>query len=139
MAKNNQEITHAGIVQQIEGNKIHVRIVVQSACATCHAKGSCTVADMSDKLIEVFDAKPGRYTIGEEVTVAMKQSLGNMAVFFAYFLPFILVLATLIAVLAFSGNELMAGLISLTVLVPYYIVLYLLKDKMGKVFRFEII
>ena len=138
MAKKSPEITHPGTIQHIKGNMIHVRIMAQSACASCHVKGSCTVADMSDKIIEVFEPKPGKYTVGEEVTVAMKQSLGNMAVFFAYFLPFILVLTTLIAVLSYSGNELLAGLISIAILVPYYTGLYLLKDKMGKVFRFEL-
>jgi len=138
MAKKTPDITHPGTIHKIDGSNIYVKIQAQSACATCHAKGSCTVADMSDKLIEVFNIAPDKYNVGDSVTVSMKQSLGNRAVFLAYFLPFLLVLATLITVLSLSDNELFAGLISLAILVPYYIGLYYLKDSMGKVFRFEI-
>lgn len=138
MARKAPNITHPGTIQKIDGRNLYVKIQAQSACATCHAKGSCTVADMSDKMIEVFNIAPGEYNVGDSVTVSMKQSLGNRAVFLAYFLPFLLVLTTLIAVLSISDNELLAGLISLAILLPYYIGLYFLKDSMGKVFRFEI-
>jgi len=138
MSKKDSEIQHSGTIQKIDGNSIYVRILVQSACASCHAKGACTVADMSDKIIEVFHRSPDQYKVGESVTVSMKQSLGNQAVMYAYFLPFLLVLATLIAILSLSDNELLAGLVSLSILVPYYTGLYFLKDKMGKVFRFEL-
>lgn len=138
MAPKAPDITHPGTIHKIDGSNIYVKIQAQSACATCHAKGSCTVADMSDKMIEVFNIAPDKYKVGDPVTVSMKQSLGNRAVFLAYFLPFLLVLATLIAVLSFSGNELLAGLVSLAILAPYYIGLYFLRDSMGKVFRFEL-
>ncbi len=63
MAGKTPDITHSGTIQQIDGNKVYVKIQAQSACATCHAKGSCTVADMSDKMIEVFNIAPDKYNL----------------------------------------------------------------------------
>ncbi len=62
------------------------------------------------KIRRKFKGRPDKYNVGDSVTVSMKQSLGNRAVFLAYFLPFLLVLATLIAVLSLSDNELFAGI-----------------------------
>ena len=42
-------IEHEGIIEHIDGNHIKVRILQQSACSACHAKGYCTAADSSEK------------------------------------------------------------------------------------------
>ncbi len=52
------EIEHKGIVQKVSERKITVGIINESACASCHAKGACTVADMKDKEI-YFDILVG--------------------------------------------------------------------------------
>ena len=138
MSEKSPNITHPGTIQNIEGNKIYVKILAQSACSTCHAKGSCSVSDMTDKIIEIISFSSDQYKTGDKVTVSMKQSLGNRAIFFAYFLPFLCLFACLIILLAITNNELLAGLVSVGILVPYYAGLYLLRDRMGKVFQFEL-
>lgn len=138
MSEKSPNITHPGTIQNIEGNKIYVKILAQSACSTCHAKGSCSVSDMTDKTIEIISFSSDQYKTGDEVIVSMKQSLGNRAVFLAYFLPFLCLFACLIILLAITNNELLAGLVSVGILVPYYAGLYLLRDRMGRVFQFEL-
>lgn len=76
--------------------------------------------------------------MGQEVTVNFKESSGFTALFWGYILPFILVLFTLIITLEITNNELTAGMLSLIVLVPYYILLYLFRHRLKKVFKFEI-
>jgi len=48
-------IEHEGIIEKIRGNHITVRILQQSACGACHAKGMCTAADTKEKLVDVSD------------------------------------------------------------------------------------
>lgn len=131
------DIRHKGFITEVMDTSVMVNIVSQSACAGCHAKGACTVADYEDKKIEVSDVK-GQYKIGQEITVVFKQSKGFTAVLWGYIVPSFLVLATLILTLEINGNELHAGLLSLFVLIPYYITLYFFRHLLKKVFKFEL-
>ena len=114
-----------------------VTIINQSACSTCHASGACTVSDFQDKEIEIADYK-GTYFIGQEVNVLFKESKGFTALLYGYVLPFFLVLLSLIISLEVTRDELVSGLISLGVLVPYYFILYVLRDRIKTVFKFQI-
>ena len=130
-------IAKSGIVHQVEGQKVIVKINSVSACAACHAKGMCTSSDTSEKFIEVALADAGNVKPGEMVNVNVAYSAGNVALFYGYVLPFLLVFVSLIVTINFV-SEVYAGLISLGILVPYYAVLYVLRNKMGKRFRFTI-
>ncbi len=131
-------ITHPGIIEKVEQKKILVKIYAQSACAACHAKGMCSVADMEEKTVEIANYHGHAHKKGDMVTVRMEKSLGSKAVFLGYFLPFLLVMATLILVVSITSMEGLAGLLSLLILAPYYLALYLLKDKLSKQFTFRI-
>ncbi len=131
------EIRHKGFVKTVNSDKMIVTIVNQSACSTCHAKGACTVSDYQDKEIEINEFS-GNYQPGQEVTVVFKESKGFGALLWGYVLPFIVVLITLIVVLEITDDELKAGLISLTMLIPYYTTLYFLRHHLKKIFKFEV-
>nr|WP_321358833.1 SoxR reducing system RseC family protein [uncultured Draconibacterium sp.] len=114
-----------------------VNIVSQSACSTCHAQGACSVSDFQDKEIEVTEYK-GNYKVGDEVTILFKQSKGFTALIWGYVIPFFVVLGTLIIALEVTGDELKSGLLSLIILVPYYITLYFFRHLLKKVLKFEL-
>lgn len=135
MAKN--LIEHKGRIEKIEGNKIKVRFTAISACASCHAKGVCTASDMENKEVEVI-AEPTNYNIGEQVNIVLQQSLGFKALLYGYVYPFFLLLITLIILSFIFKNELIVGIGALSVLIPYYILLYFYKDRLQKVFSFKI-
>jgi sigma-E factor negative regulatory protein RseC len=130
-------VAKTGVVQSIENHKVIVKVMSVSACASCHAKGACTASDTSEKLIEVALADAGDFKPGQLVTVKVESSAGNVALFYGYILPFLLVFVALIVSVNFV-SEVVAGLISLGILLPYYAVLYILRNKMGKRFRFTI-
>ncbi|MCG8412309.1 MAG: SoxR reducing system RseC family protein [Bacteroidales bacterium] len=134
---NNKSIEHKGRVDSINGNKIRVSFIAMSSCASCHAKGVCTVADMQEKSIDLYDYT-NQYQVGEEVNIVLKQSLGFRALFLGYVLPFILVLLFLIVLTIITNSEVISGLGALSSLVPYYLILYLLRDKIRKKFTFTI-
>ncbi len=48
-------IKHQGIVENIHGSHLSVRIVQTSACAACSVKGHCSSADSKDKIIDIID------------------------------------------------------------------------------------
>lgn len=131
------EIIHTGIVKKLSGKGLVVSIINESACASCHAKGACTAADMKDKEVEIhhFD---GEYSVGQHVTIIGKTEQGFKALFWGYILPFLLLLTILIISTSIGLSEAISGLSAIAVLVPYYLLLYLFRNKMKKSFEFEI-
>lgn len=124
-------------MKEVTKTSLIVNIVNQSACSSCHANGACSVSDLQDKEIEITQFS-NKYKLGQQVTVVLKESKGFTALFYGYVLPFILVLATLIISASFTNNELFSGLLSLAILIPYYIMLYLFRHRFTKVFNFEV-
>ncbi len=134
---NTKSIEHKGRIDSIDGNKINVNFVALSACASCHAKGFCSAADMQEKSVEVYDTT-NQYEVGEEVKITLKQTLGFRALFLGYVLPFILVMLILIVLTSITNNEAISGIGALLVLFPYYITLFVLRNKIRKKFTFTI-
>ena len=133
-----ENITHPGIIDKVSEDKVFVKILAMSACSTCHAKSMCSVAEIEEKIVEVKKEAGREYREGQEVLVSMQKSLGGKAVFLGYLLPFLLLIGVLIAVLSLSGDEGIAGLSAIGILIPYYLVLYLLRDRLKKTFSFSI-
>lgn len=134
---NENKIAHQGIIESINTDCVKVKIVSMSACSSCHAKGACNASDMEEKIIEALpNGKPLKP--GDWVTILAKESMGFKALFLGYLLPFLLVLGVLIVATSAAINETKAGILSLAVLIPYYLVLYLTREKIKKSFIFEI-
>lgn len=131
-----KEIEHPGVITSIDSSKIKVNITTYSSCLSCSAKGICSISDVKDKMVEVPNT--GAFTVGQEVQVILHQTLGFKALYLGYVQPFIVVLITLIITSFLTRNEVLAGLISLGALAPYYLVLYFYKEKIRNKFTFAI-
>ncbi|HDP74559.1 MAG TPA: hypothetical protein ENN49_01565 [Bacteroidales bacterium] len=137
MSSKPNVIEHLGRVEAVTATDIRVTIISQSACASCHAKGACTAADVAEKQVVV--SKPYHsYTVGETVKVTLQQSLGFKALFLGYILPLIVLVVSLFVFNAMGLSEPVSGLIALAVLVPYYLLLYLFRKRIEKQFHFDI-
>jgi sigma-E factor negative regulatory protein RseC len=130
-------IEHRGIVERITAHSVIIKIISESACSACHAKGSCIITDMQDKEIEVQQTD-GNFIPGEQVNLVMSQSQGTEAVIIAYFLPFIVIFSGLILFISLGISELYSGLLALSLLFPYYLAVYLFRQRIRRHFRFYI-
>lgn len=135
MSKNST-VEHNGVVSEISDNSIFVDLSVKSACAACHAKSVCG-ADTDQKTIEVKTDKR-LFSIGDKVKVIMRESLGMKALFLGYILPFLVVVTTLLILIELGFSEGFSGLISVLVLIPYYIGLYFFRNRIKREFNFDI-
>lgn len=127
---------HKGIVQKTENKSVLVVITAQSACSGCHAEEACTFTGKVEKVIEVtgsYNVKPG-----DEVTIFMKQTTGYTALVLAYLIPLATILFTLIILLMLKMSELTAGLLSITMLIPYFSILYLIRNRINERFIFSL-
>ncbi|MDD4646149.1 MAG: SoxR reducing system RseC family protein [Bacteroidales bacterium] len=130
-------VTHDGIVEMIEGSHVRIRFVAQSACAACHARGVCSISNTEEKFVDIEDSRID-LSVGEHVEVVLEQRHGYKAVLFGYGLPLIVLLAVLISVLAVTQREGLSALIGIGSLVPYYLIIYLFRKKIGKSIEFRI-
>ena len=134
---NRSLIDHEGIIEQIEGDTAHVKILSESACAACHAKGVCSAADQEVKYLDVRFTGT-RYQSGDSVKVLVATNLGFRAVALGYVYPFLLVMAVLIGCTLVGMPELRAGLFALCSLGPYYLLLFLIRKHISSTFTFSI-
>ena len=121
----------------MDGNKIRIHIEQQSACSTCHSRSVCMASDMKGK--EVFvENDGGNYQIGETVELLGRTSTGLLAVLLAFVIPFLLILLSLIVLQRVVTSEAVSALISLSLLMPYYLILSLFNKKLEKKLQFYI-
>jgi sigma-E factor negative regulatory protein RseC len=130
-------IEHTGIVKRIDDDSIIVSIVKNSGCASCEAKGSCNISEVEEKEIEVRKFHE-EYAVGEHVEVFFSESLGFRALFLGYVLPFLIVLTILITLTVADVGEGKAGLFALGSLIPYYLALFLTRNRQRNKFSFSI-
>ncbi len=132
-------VTHSGMVQNISDGRALVSIIAKSACISCQIKGSCSLSDVEEKIIEVDLYEDDKdIKVGAQVTVEMKESLGTWAVLLGYVFPFLLVFISLVIFTFIGLDEGLAGLFSVLVLAPYYIIMYLSSRFLRKRFTYRI-
>ena len=134
----NETISHEGIVTKITDDELEIKILAQSACAACHAKSACGMGEQAEKILTVPRPKDKEFSINQKVNVKMAIGQGNKAAILAYLIPIILLLAVLFACLGLGLNESLAALLGIVALVPYYIVLYLKRDKLKQKFEYNV-
>ena len=132
-------IRHDGIVDSIEGDCIHVRIVQASACAACGAKSLCSAAESKEKIIDVYDANASAYQVGQRVMVQGASSMGMKAVRLAFLFPLLLLLAAVaVAMWLTDSNEVAGAVAALVSLAVYFLVLFACKKRLMTEFTFTI-
>lgn len=133
------KISHKGVVEAVDGASVKVRITQSSACGTCKAASHCSVSESKEKMVEVVNLDEGKtYAAGDEVMVSMPVNNGSKAVFLAFILPFLVMMAVLLVALWTTGNEALSALLAVASLLPYYVIIHLLEKKLSKVFSFVI-
>ncbi|MDR1103460.1 MAG: SoxR reducing system RseC family protein [Tannerella sp.] len=130
-------IQHTGTVERIEPAVVYVRIVQPPACSGCHAGLSCPVSEGNGKTVAVEDTT-GRFAVNEEVLLHGRQGMGMQAILFTCVFPMILVVVALAVAFGLTGNELTGGSIGLSVLLPYYGLMYILRNKLNRKFVFTV-
>ena len=135
-AKN--EIFHTGMIVGITPEYTTVEIIAQSACAACHARGMCGVADESQKIIMVPTDPYAGYKVGDEVFVMLKRSMGMKAVWISYVIPLLILMILILSLSSVTVHEVYAGLAAIGGVALYYLVIYLFRDKLAKDFVFYI-
>ena len=138
MDSNQRIASHDGIVTAVNKGVVTVRIEAVSACAACAAHGRCGFAESKEKSIEVPTSDWSRYSLGDAVTVHVDESRGMLAVWLAYVLPAILMIAVIVGLSLVGLPEWLVVLGSFTILGIYIFILYLRRRHVERHFTLTI-
>jgi len=138
MTNESNIISHEGVVTKITDDDLEIKILSQSACAACHAKNACGMGEQAEKILTVPRPKDKDFALMQRVNVRMAIGQGNKAAVLAYLIPIILLLAVLFFCLGLGLSEGISALLSVVALIPYYIILYLRRDKLKQKFEYLI-
>ena len=136
-----ERIEHAGRVVAVDKDYISVEILNKSACAACHAKAVCGASDEAVKVIEVaqdITTLTEDYQPGERVNVVMSAAMGTQAIWLSYVVPLIVLMASIGIFSLCGAGELAMGLGSLGIVALYYLGVFLMRNKISKIFIFSI-
>ena len=135
---SSSEISHRGRIVSITPELTTVQIVSESACAACHARGLCSLGDSKVKEVELPTRGWDNYRVGDEVSVVLRASMGHKAVWLAYVLPLVVMVAALLGTHAAGGSELLAGGVAIGAVALWYLVLWLLRGRLRNEYIFNI-
>lgn len=130
--------SHDGIVKSVKHGAVDVTIESTSACATCQAHSRCGFAESKNKTVTIPTENWSEFSIGDIVKVNIDESRGMLAVWIAYVLP-ALVMIAVISILSMADTaEWIVAVSALIILILYVGLLYLLRKKLSRKFTFTI-
>ncbi len=134
-----EKIKHTGVVESVDSDHMRVRILQTSACAGCKAASFCNASEKKEKLIDIYDqASILGHKRGDNVVISADANTGTRAVVIGFGLPFIVLVTALVVAYSLTHSETIAAGVGIIALVPYYFVIYILREKLRKEFSFTI-
>lgn len=131
-------IRHSGEVVLTDGTHLRVRILKEVPCSSCGAKKFCNSADSVEKFVDIIDDKASSYKNGDKVWLVGTTSMGVKAVWYGIGFPFLILIISLFVFSYFVDSELIVALLSLALLMPYYIILSFQRKWLDKHFLFTV-
>ena len=138
MSQSCNRIAHDGVVVAVNGDSVSVRIVRTSACVSCKVSGLCNKTESREMNVKVRGMRVSDFKEGDNVVVTIKASMARMAVVYGFGFPLLIMLLSFIIAKTFCKDDLITSVVSLGMVAVYYVVLYLLRDRLDEKFLFEI-
>ena len=132
-------IEHTGRVVEVTEETAVVEVERSGACVGCQAKSVCGSSERETQRVSVELTEGQRVEVGDEVKIVGRAGMGRKAVMIAYVVPTVLMVGMLMV-----GKEVMgwcdgvAGAVAIGVMVPYGLVMWLLRGRWSREFRFRI-
>ncbi len=132
------KIKHVGIVESIKDDCVKVRIIQSSACSVCKAAKQCHASESKEKIVDVFTENSNEFIKGQNVIVMASYNVGLYAVTLGMVIPMVLMILVLLSMTLFGYSEMTSAMVSLSSLIPYYVLLYLFRCQINRRVTFSI-
>lgn len=127
-------------MESVKEGRVRVRILQASACSACKVASRCHTAESKEKIIDVTveGHEAFNWKKGQAVTVCTSGTMAGRALILGFGVPLLIMLIVLVATLAAGCSEGMAALLMIASLIPYYIVLWLFRNRIARTISFQI-
>jgi len=132
------DVSHKGRIVRMTPQTTTVALLQHGACGSCHAAGLCGMAEVAEKAVELPTDPYASYGVGDEVEVVLKASMGMKAVWLAYCIPLLVLLAVILGLFALGTGEVVASVAGLAAVGVYYLLLWLFRDRLRNEYVFTI-
>lgn len=128
-----------GRVTAIRPTEVDVELLQLSACASCHARGACTTADMRMHQVTITKDLPVGLSVGDRVQIIADNPKVLQASVYAYIIPLMLIVLEAVLLPKLLGlTEIALVAVILGTIVLYGGVLWVLRDHFKRTFTFRI-
>ena len=124
-------IRHEGTVESVDGEHIRVRIIQHSACSACKVASHCSASESKEKIVDVFHYKQHHLRVGDAVIVGTSSHSAGKALLLGFGFPLLLLLVVIGVLFAAGVNEGITALAALVALIPYYIGLWIFRQRIA--------
>ena len=124
-------IRHEGTVESVDGEHIRVRIIQHSACSACKVASHCSASESKEKIVDVFHYKQHHLRVGDAVIVGTSSHSAGKALLLGFGFPLLLLLVVIGVLFAAGVNEGITALAALGALIPYYIGLWIFRQRIA--------
>lgn len=131
------KVTHEGIIEAIDNRHISVRIIQQAACASCKVAAHCNASDTKVKIVDVY-ADSSHLTVGQKIVVSTSGSAVKNALLIGFLFPLFIIVFLIVFSKFLGKTDDVAALLALGSLIPYYIIVWLFRNKIAQKITFHI-
>lgn len=133
-------IEHSAIITKIDRRNgiLTVRIDNPDECGDCPAKKLCDTNGDTSNLVNIKTNDTARFKIDDIVTVRGTEKMHHKAIMYATVFPCIILVATMVGIYLLTGNQLASALSGIGILIVFYLVLWLCRNKIAHEFIFTV-
>ncbi len=133
-----ETIRETAVVTNVTDKEVTLEVCTPEACHACNAKNICNQSG-GGKTREITLLNDGQgYTPGDHVVLVMRHSAGFLAVGIAYLIPVFLLIGTLLGLQWAGFSDITSGLVSLLVVILYYLIIRLVRSRVEPKLTIEI-
>lgn len=121
-------ITQQATITDITPAEITLELCNQQSCGACSAKHICGQSKDGRHLTLVNDGAPRQ--VGDTVELAISRSMGFKAIILAYMIPVGMIIGVLLGLQTMT-DEMTAGLVALGMLVVYFVILRIFRNRIS--------
>ena len=136
--QNKHTIHHDARIVCIDGNRVELQMMQQSACASCDAAGLCHSHESKMRTLVVNVPDGSAFKEGDQVWLHTEVRLGMQASVLAYVVPLFMVVAVLAGCSMAGVSEGISAVASLLVLAVYFAGLYAMRGRLSRKFEIKI-
>lgn len=133
-----ERVSHTGVITGISGNELEIEIYSSGSCGSCSIRSACGMSEMKEKHIVVPRPEGKEFVVGQPVKVSMAARQGGRAAVYAYLIPALLMIFTILIISGFSLEDWVAAVAGIGVAAVYYLVLFLFRGKIRERFEYDV-